>query len=248
MQKAYKLLSVQLGISHNQAKSLIDLGRVRVHNKPVKLARTLLPLTTRFEVLESVESSVLYQDDTLLAICKSSGVDSYRVQDTHAPYQLLHRLDKPTSGVLLLACDPFYTRALLAFKQRGVYKEYCALVEGIVRGVQTLRMPLRVQKSHAHAHKGFVKSLCDPRGKEAITHITPLKHYPRHTLLKVVLETGVTHQIRAHLSAIKHPIVGDTLYGAKPSAHLFLHAKRVQILGYDLQAPTPPYFDLGDGF
>ncbi|WP_104694929.1 RluA family pseudouridine synthase [Helicobacter salomonis] len=248
MQKAYKLLSAQLGISHKQAKNLIDLGRVRAHNKPLKLARTLLPLTARFEVLECVESSILYQDDALLAICKSVGVDSYVLQRDHAPYQLLHRLDKPTSGVLLLGCAPFYARALEAFKQRRVYKEYCALVEGIIHKGQTLRMPLRVQKSHAHVNKGFVKSVCDPKGKEAITHITPLKHYPHYTLLKVVIETGVTHQIRAHLSAIKHPIVGDTLYGAKLNMYLFLHAKRVKLLGYDLQAPTPPYFDLGEDF
>ncbi|WP_120952769.1 RluA family pseudouridine synthase [Helicobacter sp. L8] len=248
MQKAYKLLSAQLGISHKQAKNLIDLGRVRAHHKPLKLARTLLPLTTHFEVLERVESAILYQDDVLLALCKSAGVDSYALQAKHTPYQLLHRLDKPTSGVLLLGCAPFYARALEAFKQRRVYKEYCALVEGMIAKKQTLDMPLKTHKSHAHANKGFVKSMCDSKGREAITHITPLKHYPRHTLLKVVIETGVTHQIRAHLSAIKHPIVGDTLYGAKPSAHLFLHAKRVKLLGYDLQAPTPPYFDLGEDF
>ncbi|WP_199764445.1 RluA family pseudouridine synthase [Helicobacter bizzozeronii] len=241
-QPAYKLLSLQLGISHKKAKMLIDRGLVGVGGKPLRLARAKLPLDAHFSLLTPKRAGILYQDDHLLALNKSAHTESYALQRQHPPYQLLHRLDQGTSGVLLLATEPLYSQALQAFRQRQVYKEYLAVVQGVIKEPQTLKMPLRVQKSHPHFNKGFVKTDIDPKGQEAITHLSPLTTYKNHTLLKVVIKTGVTHQIRAHLSAIQHPIIGDQLYGAHPHPYLLLHAHKIALLGYTLSAPIPPHF------
>lgn len=245
-QKAYKLLSAQLHISHKKAKSLIDRSLVSVHHKPLSLARAQLPLDTHFTLLEQEHASVIYQDSELLVLNKSAHTESYSLEKRHKPYKLLHRLDQPTSGVLLLAQGNFYDQALQAFRQRQVYKEYLAVVQGQITQDQTLSMRLSVQKSHAHFNKGYMKTHIDPKGQRATTHISPLTSTPHHTLLKVVIKTGITHQIRAHLSAIKHPIIGDRLYGSQiPSPYLLLHACQIALLDRHFSAPTPFYFKDG---
>ncbi|WP_104733092.1 RluA family pseudouridine synthase [Helicobacter felis] len=242
MQAAYKLLSAQMGISHKQAKKLIDLGRVCLGGRKLTLARQLCPLQSKFEVQNS-KAQILYQDTDWLFLNKPAGVNSYALEKQHPPYKLLHRLDLPTTGVLALAQNHAHAQGLEAFKKRAVYKEYTALVQGVIKKPQTLRMPLRVQKSHIEDAKGFVKTLLDPTGRPACTKITPLKQYKNKTLLKVVITTGITHQIRAHLSALGCPIVGDVLYGDRSHQYFFLHAHRLKILDHHLQAPLPFYFE-----
>ncbi|BCZ17806.1 Pseudouridine synthase RluC [Helicobacter sp. NHP19-003] len=241
MLQAYKVLAKQCQISHKEAKRLIDRGLVSLKGQRLKLARELIDPHAFLSVLEC-KSGVLAKGAKFLALDKAPNVSSFELERTHKPYQLCHRLDQSTSGVLLLALGAFYQEALEAFKERQVYKEYLALVQGVLDKPLTLTQPLSVQKSHTEDKKGFVKAFVHSKGKRAITHITPLKSFKQTTLAKVVIETGVTHQIRAHLSHIKHPIVGDIFYGAKPHKHFFLHAFKLELLGHQFQAPLPPYF------
>ncbi|BEG57667.1 Pseudouridine synthase RluC [Helicobacter sp. NHP21005] len=241
MLQAYKILAKQRNISHKEAKRLIDRGLVSVKGQRLKLARELLEPHTFLSVLEC-QSAVLAKEAEFLALDKAFNVSSFELERTHKPYQLIHRLDQSTSGVLLLGLGEFYKKALEAFKERKVYKEYVALVQGVLDKPLTLKQPLSVQKSHIEDKKGYVRAFVHSKGKRAVTHITPLKSFEQQTLAKVVIETGVTHQIRAHLAHAKHPIVGDIFYGAKPHPHFFLHALKLELLGHKFKAPLPPHF------
>ncbi|BCZ18524.1 Pseudouridine synthase RluC [Helicobacter sp. NHP19-012] len=241
MLQAYKVLAKQLTISHKEAKRLIDKGLVSVAGQRLKLARALIASNAPLSVLKC-ESQVLAKETEFLALNKAQNVSSFELERTHKPYQLCHRLDQSTSGVLLLGLGEFYKKALEAFKERKVYKEYLALVQGVLDKPLSVSKNLSVQKSHTEDKKGFVRAFVDKKGKRALTHITPIKTIGQMTLLKVVIETGVTHQIRAHLAHLKHPIVGDIFYGAKPNQYFFLHAFKLELLGLKFQAPLPPYF------
>ena len=102
MEKAYKLLAKQQRISNNKAKEIIDRGLVFVEDKKVKIARAELPDDTRFRVEDVADVKIIYEDDNIVAINKPAQVDSYDIQDAIEGAELLHRLDRDTSGVLLL--------------------------------------------------------------------------------------------------------------------------------------------------
>jgi 23S rRNA pseudouridine1911/1915/1917 synthase len=144
-------------------------------------------------------------------------------------YTPVHRLDRETSGVLLIAKTRKTARALSYFiARRMVFKEYVAMVEGVPEtktGEIAVRLAtVKGTKSHA---------VPDPKGKEARTTYTVVKELPENrSLIKVSIDTGRTHQIRAHLASIGHPIVGDREYGAAgiaPKGRLFLHAWKIQL-------------------
>jgi len=143
-------------------------------------------------------------------------------------YAPVHRLDRETSGVLLVAKTRQTARALShAIAGRMVFKEYVALVEGIPSEKSgVISVPLATMKG-PRSH-----SVPSPNGREARTTYTVVKEFPDgRTLIKVSIDTGRTHQIRAHLASIGHPIVGDSEYGARGSAargRLFLHAWKIQ--------------------
>ncbi|PAU99752.1 RluA family pseudouridine synthase [Helicobacter sp. TUL] len=242
MQKAYKLLATQKNLSHNQAKALIDKGLVLVNGKKLTLARTELPQNTHFSIMEIPKPQVLFMNDELLAIDKPAFIESY---DLQAYYQddgwvLLHRLDKETSGVILLTkeASAFSKKAKEAFKRREVYKEYRAVVSGIIPESLSINKPISTIK------KGFARSRIDKHGLEALTHIKPLGVVGKKTLLEVVIATGRTHQIRVHLSSINHPIVGDSVYGGISARRLLLHAHKIRLLQYEIISPLPKEFIL----
>lgn len=172
---------------------------------------------------------------------------------------IVHRLDKMTSGLVLVAKNDLAHRALAGqFKSREIHKTYLALVHGrvaqdageIARAVG--RDPVRRVRMKAGG--------LAPR--EALTHYRVIKRFPRFTLLEVEPRTGRTHQIRVHLSSIGHPVVGDTLYGAPGNLRLghreektlprtFLHASTLEFQhptsGQTLRLHAPLPVDL-DGF
>jgi len=143
-------------------------------------------------------------------------------------YTPVHRLDRDTSGVLLIAKTRQMARSLSFFMaHRMVFKEYVALIEGIPEEkTGEIAVPLATVKG-TKSH-----SAPDPKGREARTTYTVVKELPEdRALIKVSIDTGRTHQIRAHLASIGHPIVGDREYGAKSDAsrgRLFLHAWKIQ--------------------
>ncbi|WQV05510.1 RluA family pseudouridine synthase [Helicobacter pylori] len=241
MEKAYKILSVQENISHKKAKALIDLGLVSIGGKKLMVARKELPQNTRFNVQKIEKPSVIFEDENVLALFKPPFIESYDLASFFKGWALLHRLDKETSGVILLVKEnsEFHLKAKKAFKDRAVKKEYLAIVQGIVEEEREINAPILTIKTT----KAFSK--ISKKGQEAVTIITPLKIINKKTLLKVGIKTGRTHQIRVHLKHINHPIIGDTLYNNESSSakRLMLHAHKIALLGYEFEAIAPKEFE-----
>ncbi|GAA8354127.1 RNA pseudouridine synthase [Helicobacter pylori] len=242
MEKAYKLLSVQENISHKKAKTLIDSGLVSIGGQKLMVARKELPQNTRFSVQKIEKPSVIFEDENVLALFKPPFIESYDLVSFFKDWALLHRLDKETSGVILLVKEnsEFHLKAKKAFKDRTVKKEYLALVQGIVEEEREINAPILTIKTT----KAFSK--ISKKGQEAVTIITPLKIINKKTLLKVGIKTGRTHQIRVHLKHINHPIIGDTLYNNEPGSakRLMLHAHKIALLGYEFEAIAPKEFEI----
>ena len=238
MEKAYKLLSLQKHISHSQAKSLIDSGLVSANGRKLTLARTLLDPKTHFQVQDIAPLRIIAQKGDLLVVDKPAFLESYAIQARFQGYELLHRLDRETSGVLLLARSQSQTalEIIRAFKARKVEKIYYALVSGIIPESSTINAPILTKKGKS------AKSKVHKDGLEAITHITPESIVGKKTLLRVKIETGRTHQIRVHLAHIGHPILGDSLYGGANAPRLMLHASDIELLGMKFHAPLPEEF------
>ncbi len=189
---------------------------------------------------------VLYIDESLLVINKPAGLltlpDGYNPETPHVRRLLepefgrlwiVHRLDRETSGVLLLARSVEAHRRLNAlFGSRQVTKVYHALAAGIPEwDEKTVDLPLRVNVGHNH------RTVVDAaRGKPAVTRLRVLERFAGYTLFEASPETGRTHQVRAHLLAAGHPLLGDDLYGNLPApetdpiiARLALHALLLNI-------------------
>ena len=252
-QKAYKLLSESLDISHSKAKSLIDRGLVSANGKKLTLARIPLPKGARFHISQVQKVRTIHKDEDILCVDKPAFVDSYEVerecQDKQGKeWKLLHRLDKETSGCLLLVKgnSEFAKKALDEFVKNRVYKVYNALVSGIINDEQEISLPLLIHKGKSAKTLAITQSAAQKakNAKSATTHITPRFIQGKKTLLEVKILTGRTHQIRAHLQAIGHPIIGDTLYGGLNASRLMLHASEIRILKYVFTSKLPSEFEL----
>ncbi|PAF41599.1 RluA family pseudouridine synthase [Helicobacter sp. 11S03491-1] len=238
MEKAYKLLSLQEKISNKKAKTLIDKGLVSLKGKKIMLGRMELPKDSIFQISQVQKPKVIFEDKNILAVDKPPFIESYELAQMFKDRVLLHRLDKDTSGVILFVKDrsPFHLQAKNAFKNQEVYKEYLALVEGIVSQECEINKPiLTIKTTHA-------KSKISKAGLQAQTYIKPLRIIGKKTLLEVVIKTGRTHQIRVHLKSIFHPIVGDNFYGGMDAKRLMLHAHKISLLGYEFVSQEPMEF------
>jgi len=258
--------------SRAKAQGLIDAGLVHV-NGATKQKRFALQGGETIEVSAPPEGpkvevppaqfEIAYEDDRLIVVNKPAGVVVHpgvgnregtlvqalagRVAGGTDPDRpgVVHRLDRDTSGLLLLARDEETLFALQeALRRRDVTREYVALVEGrpsAKRG--TIDAPLGRDR---RVRTKMSTDTDDPH--EAITHFETEQALPDDTLLRVTLETGRTHQIRAHLLAIGHPVAGDPEYGHAGRHGLsrqFLHAQRLAFnhpesgAPMELRAPLP---------
>ncbi len=182
--------------------------------------------------------------NAIMAICK----DSLSGIGGEIRPGIVHRLDKDTSGLLIIAKnDKSHVNISEQIKNHEVKKTYIALVKGIIKENEaTIDMPIGRSISDRK------KMAVNKNGKNAITHIKVLKRYNKYTLLQVNIETGRTHQIRVHLSHIGYPIVGDYTYSNGKNEFgvigQCLHAKALEfkhpITGEKmcLEAPLPEYF------
>lgn len=162
---------------------------------------------------------------------------------------IVHRIDKDTSGLLIIAKnDKAHINISEQIKQHEVKKTYIALVRGVVKeNNASIDMPIERSKNDR------VKMAVSKTGKNAVTHFKVLERYNGYTLLEVNIETGRTHQIRVHLSQIGYPLVGDNVYsnGKNPFGveGQMLHSKRLEfkhpITGKNmiLEAKLPDYFE-----
>jgi 23S rRNA pseudouridine1911/1915/1917 synthase len=249
-----RFLAAPLG-SRARAQALIDAGRVRVDGA-LRPKRHLLaagavieiddgPLESRLVPDEAAPFEVAYEDEYLLVVDKPAGVVVHPARGHSAgtlaqalagraaggedPWRagIVHRLDRDTSGLLVVAKNDAVHRALKSLlSQRRLRREYLALVDGHPPARSgTIDAPIG---RHRRDRKLMSIDSDDPR--EARTHFELDRLLPRTALLRVVLETGRTHQIRVHLAAIGHPICGDPQYGTRGRYGLtrqFLHAARL---------------------
>lgn len=236
-EKAYKLLAVQEGITNRSAKDLIDRGLVYSGGKKVVMARALMSGRTTFRVEKQAKIVKIFEDDKIIAINKPAFVTSEQIAKKQG-YPLLHRLDKETSGVLLLVKDEeFRAKAIQSFKSQEVVKEYTAWVTGVIAEPFTIDEPLLTIKRNNTAY-----SKVSTDGKEAISEVSPLEVHGKRTKVKVVIKTGRTHQIRAHLKYAGFSIIGDTMYGGRTHKRILLHAGYISLLGYKFNADEPKDF------
>lgn len=183
--------------------------------------------------------------NAIMAICK----DSLSGIGGEIRPGIVHRLDKDTSGLLIVAKnDKAHVNVSEQIKNHEVKKTYIALVRGTVKENEaTIDMPIGRSTSDRK------KMAVNKNGKNAITHIKVLKRYSKYTLLEVKIETGRTHQIRVHLSHIGYPIIGDCVYSNGKNEFgvigQCLHAKELQFQHpttgktMKLEAPLPKYLE-----
>jgi len=198
---------------------------------------------------EDIPLVILYEDVGVVAIDKPAGMVVHAGAGVHSGTLvnallhrfgqlsgvggalrpgIVHRLDRYTSGVLLVAKNDAAHRELAAqFAGREVRKTYLALVEGEVKG-ETGRIERPIARDPVHRTRMTARLAS---GRAAWSEYRVLRRWKDFTLLEVRIGTGRTHQIRVHLASLKHPVAGDTLYGAaaqKELGRFFLHAHRVE--------------------
>lgn len=179
-----------------------------------------------------MELKIIYEDEKIRALNKPAGINSDDI-----PLRA-HRLDKETSGVLLVAKDESSLEFLQKqFENREVEKRYIALVLGTVKkDSETINLPVDRSKKDWKKQKVFLPHEPEAQNKrQATTEYQVKKRFKDYTLLEVFPKTGRKHQIRAHLAYLGHPIAGDKLYGFKNQSapkgltRQFLHASYLKI-------------------
>lgn len=264
--------------SRSQLKKWIEDGNITVNGSTIKPKYKLQPgdqvkvvpeQPQKIDLKpEKIPLDIVYEDDDVIVVNKPQGMvvhpapghpDHTLVNALlyHSPLShingefrpgIVHRIDKDTSGLLMVAKNDRAHRSLAAqLKAKTNKREYVALVHGVINEDQgTIDAPLGRSKQDRK------KQAVVPDGRHAVTHFKVLKRYRHYTLVSCRLETGRTHQIRVHMKYIGHPLAGDPLYGPRktlPGNGQYLHARLLgfkhPVTGKEMlfTAPLPDWFD-----
>ncbi|TQR33064.1 RNA pseudouridine synthase [Campylobacter sp. MIT 99-7217] len=239
LEKAYKLLATQEKISNHKAKELIDKKLVSYKGKKLDLARALLPMGAKFELEKPQKARIIFEDEKLIALNKPYNYISEDLQKEFKA-KLLNRLDKETSGVLLLCKDEEFRKLCIEeFKKQRVQKTYLAILSGFIADELELEEPILTLKSKGRAYSKISK-----QGLYAFTKITPLMLSAKKTLAKLEISTGRTHQIRVHCAFAGHGVVGDDKYAHIEAERMYLHSFETKILHYTFRANLDESFSV----
>lgn len=264
----YRLLrSGQVRVDGGRAKperKLVEGEEVRI--PPVRMAEKGEPVRPPDEVLNRLREAVIHDDAHYLALNKPAGyashggsglpygvIEAIRAWGSHEFIELCHRLDRDTSGVLLLAKSrPALLRAQAAFKHGLAQKRYFALLTGRWKG-EAREVDAALVKNRLASGERYVE-MDEDDGKPARSRFTPQARYREATLCEVEIFSGRTHQIRVHALALGHPVAGDRKYGEREEQkalrerglkRMFLHAHFLQLPAADelpkliVNAPLP---------
>jgi len=246
-------------MSRSRIQNLIEDGQVTVNgvaelskNRKIKIGDSIcvnIPLAKELDVEpENIPIDIVYEDEDVLVVNKAKGMvvhpaaGNYKGTLVNAVMYhcgdklssingvirpgIVHRIDKDTSGLLMLAKNDIAHDSLSRqLEEHSATREYYALVDSNIKDdIITIDKP--IGRDRKDRKKRAVYGL---NQKEAVTNIYVLERFGKYTLIKAVLETGRTHQIRVHMAYIKHPLVGDFIYGSKKQEFnlkgQLLHAK-----------------------
>lgn len=247
-------------VSRSSIQNIIDEGKILVNNKEKKSNYKLkekdfvlvnIPEPRELNVEpENIPIEIMYEDSDIIVVNKPQGMVVhpapgvyngtlvnallYHCHDLSGINGILrpgivHRIDKDTSGILVVAKNDYsHNKLAEQLKEHSMKREYYAVTEGVLRQDEgTINEPL----GRHPVERIKIAVIID--GREAITHYKVIERYKNNTLVKCILETGRTHQIRVHMSHIGHPLLGDPVYGFKKQRFnlqgQLLHAK---ILGF----------------
>ncbi len=277
--RADKFISENSDISRSFAVSLIENGNCLLNKKAcgknykVKegdIFEISLPDTEEPEIAaENIPLDIVYEDNDLLVVNKPKGMVvhpasghysgtlvnalMYHCKDSLSGINgvirpgIVHRIDKDTSGLLIVAKNDIAHNGLAEqIKIHSFTRKYEAVVAGGVKENGTINAPIARHKIDRK------KMAVSPEGREAVTHYEVIENYNKHSHLRLVLETGRTHQIRVHLAYIGHPVAGDPIYGDGKPKWLngqCLHAREIGFVHpvtkdeLYFTSPLPAYFE-----
>ena len=253
-----KYLTEKLNLSRSKVQKLIDEEKILVNGKVVS-SNYKVKLNDEIEVKEedmdfsiniekeNIPLDIIYEDEYLLVINKKSGMVTHPAPGNYTgtlvnallykfdlegdPIRpgIVHRLDKDTSGLMVVAKDE-KTHELLSnmIKEKKVERHYLALVEGVINH-ETGTIDAPIGRDINNRQKMAVTEI---NSKDSITHFKVLERFSNKTLVECVLETGRTHQIRVHMAYINHPVVNDPIYNKKKadSFEKRLHSKSIKFI------------------
>ena len=270
-------LASKLDISRSKVQKLIKQGKILVNDKETSSSYLvniddIIQVNDEldFEIhikAQDIPLDIIYENDDLLIINKPSGMvvhpapgnydntlvnallGKYSLSNDNLRPGIVHRLDKDTSGLMLVAKNDWaHDKLSEMIKEKQVKRTYLALVSGVINH-ETGTIDAPIGRDTRTREKMMIT---DINSKNAVTHFKVLERFKNHTLIECYLETGRTHQIRVHMAYIGYPIVNDFIYGKEKIDKEFgqlLHSKRIEFnnprdnnhLLYEVDAPNKFY-------